>query len=111
MKVIENIKDFRELTKNKKLIIVDFFAVWCGPCVMLTPSLTNLQEKYGNDNIEIVKVDVDNENLAELCEECEITCMPTIVFYFNNELQINRIEGANVNAIESSIKEFIEKLI
>ena len=49
-------EDFNELI-NDELVIVDFFATWCGPCRMLSPVLEEIQDKY-----KIVKVDIDDSN-------------------------------------------------
>lgn len=62
MKYIEKEEEFEELTKNK-LVLVDFYANWCGPCQMLSPILEELEKE--NKELTIVKIDVDkNESLA-----------------------------------------------
>ena len=62
MKHIEKEEEFEELIKQN-LVLVDFYANWCGPCQMLTPILEELEKE--NKEITIVKVDVDqNETLA-----------------------------------------------
>lgn len=51
---------FLKLVKrdDQKLVIVDFWATWCGPCRMLSPNLEKIKKSWG-DKIEVVKVDVD----------------------------------------------------
>jgi thioredoxin 1 len=108
MKVIKNRKEFDSLLLENNIVVVDFFATWCGPCVRLTPELEILSEKYC-DNIIIIKVDVDNNKLESLSEECNISCMPTIVFYKNqNIIEDFRVEGGDIEKIESNIKKLIE---
>ena len=58
MKVI-NIAEFEQITKEG-VVLVDFFATWCGPCKMLAPVLEELAEDM-KGKAEIVKVDVDQE--------------------------------------------------
>ena len=58
MKVI-NKAEFEQITKQG-VVLVDFFATWCGPCKMLAPVLEELAEDM-NGKMEIVKVDVDQE--------------------------------------------------
>lgn len=62
MKYIEKEEEFDELIKND-LVLVDFYATWCGPCQMLSPVLEELEKE--NKDVTIIKVDVDkNESLA-----------------------------------------------
>lgn len=79
---IENERIISEVINSDKLIIIDFFAEWCGPCTMLTPILRAVDEKYAG-KIEIYKVNVDES------QECAIrygvTAMPTLVFFKNGQ--------------------------
>lgn len=62
MKYIEKEEEFEQVIKNE-LVLVDFFANWCGPCQMLSPVLEELEKE--NKELTIVKIDVDkNESLA-----------------------------------------------
>mgnify|MGYP000172318326 FL=1 len=55
---LEN-EDFNEMIKDD-LVIVDFYANWCGPCKMLSPVLEEISSLRGN--VKVVKVDVDKHN-------------------------------------------------
>ena len=59
-----NEKEFNmEVLKEEGIVVVDFFATWCGPCKMLAPVLEDVQEEM--KNVKIVKVDIDeNPNVA-----------------------------------------------
>jgi thioredoxin 1 len=49
-----------ELLKSK-IVVVDFFATWCGPCKALSPIIDELTEEYKNDSdVTFIKIDVDN---------------------------------------------------
>ena len=62
MKYIEKEEEFNELINND-LVLVDFYANWCGPCQMLSPVLEELEKE--SKDLTIVKIDVDkNESLA-----------------------------------------------
>ena len=76
-----NENNFQEKTKNG-VVLVDFFANWCGPCRMMAPILEDLKDEFG-DSIEIYKVDVDdNEYLAR---QFSVMSIPTLVLFVNGE--------------------------
>ncbi|GAK77508.1 MAG: thioredoxin domain-containing protein [Nonlabens ulvanivorans] len=77
------------LINNDKLIIVDFYATWCGPCKRMDPIIERLAEKYG-DRISIYKIDVD-EN--EVDDALSVTSIPTYYFIKNKET-LDYMEGA-----------------
>lgn len=85
---ILNEKNYKEKTE-KGLVVVDFFANWCGPCRMLSPILEDVQKDMGK-KVKIYKVDVDeSENLAR---QFGIMSIPTILIYKDGEI-VNRHIG------------------
>lgn len=76
-----NESNFSDLT-NHGLVLVDFFATWCGPCKMLSPVLEDLASD--RSEVEIVKVDIDeNENLAK---SYGIMSVPTLMLFKDGQL-------------------------
>lgn len=73
-----NEKNFESLI-NKDLVLVDFFATWCGPCKMLSPVLESLE------NIDVVKIDVDE--CPDLARKYAIMSVPTLMIFSNGELK------------------------
>lgn len=67
-----------EVLKAKKLVIVDFWAEWCGPCKMLAPLLDEVARELP-DKVKIVKVNVDHE--AQLAQQYGIYNIPTLLFF------------------------------
>ena len=53
-----NSSEFSGLLQEDKLLVVDFYATWCGPCKKLSPTLDEVSEELG-EQVNIVKVDVD----------------------------------------------------
>ncbi|XP_065070301.1 thioredoxin-like [Rhopilema esculentum] len=101
MKVIKTKAEFDELLKSESsLIVVDFFATWCGPCRAIAPKLKEMEEKY--TNVVFAKVDVD-EN-AETAEQCGINAMPTFKLYKGGK-EVAEVVGAS----EANLKAEIEK--
>ena len=77
-----NLQSFEEAVNSGKLVMVDFWAVWCGPCRMLSPVIEDIAKKYEGKAI-IGKVNVDEEQ--ELAIRNAVMSIPTVVFYKNGK--------------------------
>lgn len=88
MKVV-NEKEFNDIIKSKKVVLVDFFATWCGPCRMLSPILEEVSEE-ANGEYEIVKVDVDES--YDLAKKFGIMSVPTMII-FQDSVEAEKIIG------------------
>lgn len=64
------------------IIILDFFANWCGPCKELSPILDKIESKYSK--IKIMKINIENNNL--ITETYDIRSLPTLIFYYKGEI-------------------------
>ena len=89
MKVATN-TNFNELLQDSKLVIVDFWATWCGPCRMLSPILDQVEEEMP-DQITVVKVNVDDAD--EIAAQYRIMSIPTLRFVKNGEI-VDKTVGA-----------------
>ncbi|KAF9435075.1 hypothetical protein BGZ76_006953 [Entomortierella beljakovae] len=84
---------------GSRLVVVDFFATWCGPCKTLAPVLDKLEQNH--TSTIFAKVDVDQAQ--DCAKQYSVTSMPTILF-FKNRSEVGRVIGADVNKIQSLIK-------
>lgn len=80
---------FGELIASEKLVLVDFFATWCGPCQALSPILEQVSGKV-DGKARIVKIDVD-KNQA-LATKLNVRGVPTLIL-FKNGSQVWRQSG------------------
>ncbi|XP_076791030.1 thioredoxin isoform X2 [Arvicanthis niloticus] len=83
VKVIESKEAFQEAlaAAGDKLVVVDFSAMWCGPCKMIKPFF------------------------HDVAAECEVKCMPTFQFYKKGQ-KVGEFSGANKEKLEASITEY-----
>lgn len=79
-----NSSEFKsEVLEHKGVVLVDFFATWCGPCKALTPIVDKLSEEMSG-KVKIVKVDID-ENSA-LATEYRVMSVPTMKLFKDGEV-------------------------
>ncbi|XP_065348292.1 thioredoxin-2 [Cloeon dipterum] len=81
---------------GSKLVIVDFFATWCGPCKMIAPILESMVAE--NPNLVVLKVDVDE--CEDLATEYSISAMPTFIF-IKNKTKVDTLTGANPEKLKA----------
>ena len=89
MKVATN-TNFDELLQDSKLVIVDFWATWCGPCRMLSPILDEVEEEMP-EQIKVVKVNVDDAD--EIATRFRIMSIPTLLFFKDGQM-VDKTVGA-----------------
>ena len=66
----------QEVLKSDKPVLIDFWASWCGPCRMLSPTISEIAEEY-KDKVKVGKVNVDEEE--ELAAMFRVTSIPMLV--------------------------------
>lgn len=65
-----------EVVKSEKIVLLDFWASWCGPCKMLSPIVDEVAEEIG-DTVKVGKINVDEE--SDLASNYQIMSIPTLV--------------------------------
>jgi thioredoxin 1 len=94
-------EEFNEIVKGHEIVVVNFFAEWHMPCIMLTPVIEDLALQL--KNVRFVKVNVDDNE--ELKDKHKVSTMPCVVIFKNGE-EIARIIGNHaVDILEQKVKE------
>lgn len=84
-------QNFSQETDNG-LVLIDFWAAWCGPCRMQAPILDQLSEEYDEDELRIVKMDID-EN-PETPQSFGIMSIPTMLLKKDGEV-VEKVVGVH----------------
>ena len=103
MAKVATVATFKDIISGPKPVMVDFWAVWCGPCRMLSPTVDELAETYA-DKIDVVKCNVDD--CQEIAMEYGIRSIPVQVLFKNGDV-VDRSVGA---VPRQEIVDIIEKL-
>lgn len=90
-----------EVLQSDKPVLVDFWASWCGPCRMFSPTLDAIAEEYA-DKIKVGKLNVDDE--GSIAAKYHVASIPTLILFKNGE-PVNRSVGAiPKEAVEEMIR-------
>ncbi|MHA1577098.1 MAG: thioredoxin family protein [Candidatus Thorarchaeota archaeon] len=68
-----------QVIKDNKVVFVDCHAVWCGPCKALSPIMEELDEKYGDKGLRVVKIDTDQNR--DFSAQYQITGVPSVIVF------------------------------
>jgi thioredoxin 1 len=73
---------FNDIINSEKVVLVDFFATWCGPCQALLPILKDVKDEVG-DAVKVVKIDIDKNN--PLAMKYQVRSVPTMILFVDGE--------------------------
>ena len=100
-------KNFEEkVTQTENLVLIDFFATWCGPCRMLSPILEGVKDEIGN-KVDMYKLDIDAD--LEIAKTHNVLSVPTLLIFKDGE-EVDRLVGLRKKSqIISSIEKILKK--
>lgn len=103
--VIESREELEKAINDagEKLVVIDFFANWCGPCKIISPKLEELANQYSEQAV-VLKVNVDDND--ELALDYNVTSMPTFVFIKNQKI-IEVFVGGNPDKLTKNMEKYI----
>ncbi len=90
-----------EVINSKEVVLIDFYADWCGPCRMMSPVIDNIAEEVG-EKVKVFKVNVDENQ--DLAIKYNVMSIPTIII-FKNGMPVKSFIGV------TDKKEILEELL
>ena len=98
IKYLENSNEFEKEVQGE-VVLLDFYADWCGPCQMLAPVLEEL-DKEGK--VKVVKIDVDS--LPDLARQFRVMSIPTVMLFKNGQFVKKQLGYMPLEALKEFVK-------
>ena len=93
-----------EVLNSTGVVLVDFWATWCGPCRMVSPVIDELSDIY-EGKAKIGKVNVDEE--AELASSFAVVSIPTVVLFKNGKAEERLVGAHSIDDYEDLIEKYL----
>ncbi|MEY8593432.1 thioredoxin [Butyricimonas hominis] len=97
---------FNELINGDKLVLVDFFATWCGPCKMMHPILEEVKKRLG-DKVVILKVDVDVPANRQPVYQYHVQSVPTLMLFKGGRMLWNNSGVVQAAQLQQIIEQYM----
>lgn len=94
----------KEVLESKKPVLVDFYADWCGPCMMMGPIVERMSVKY-EDNLAVGKCNIDEE--MELAEKFKVMSIPTFIFFKDGKPIVTNVGSMSEKELAAKIEEVL----
>ena len=97
-------ENFNDIIKSGQLILVDFYATWCGPCKTMHTILEQLKENLG-ESIRIIKIDVDKNEAISMQDR--IQSVPTFMLFKSGEVVWRQSGTISLNDFKRLISQYL----
>lgn len=95
---------FDNIINGKTPVLVDFHAVWCGPCRAMPPILKSTKEALG-DKVKIIKIDIDKNQM--IASRFKVQSVPTLILFKNGSIAWRQSGVVPANALVNQIKDLV----
>ncbi len=103
---VKSVESFeKDVEKSDKVVLVDFYATWCGPCKMQAPIIDKIAEEK-IPNLNVFKVDVDE--LTDVAVKYNITSIPTLMLFKNGNVVERWVGLTPEHVIKQAISSHLE---
>ncbi|MFA6940068.1 MAG: thioredoxin [Clostridiaceae bacterium] len=104
-KVINNKEFESEVLKSTDVVLIDFFAEWCGPCKMLAPAVEDISNEMAG-KAKVFKIDVDKE--GSIAQKYGIMSVPTVLIFQNGKPVDKMVGFQPKDILKSKLEKYIK---
>lgn len=101
---------FEEMVNSEVPVLVDYFAVWCGPCKMMHPVLDELKQRMG-ERLKIVKIDVDIPANRQSVYTYQIQSVPTLMLFQKGKMLWRQSGVVGINQLQKVVEKYIDQVL
>ena len=94
----------QEVINSDLPVVVDFYADWCGPCKMLSPSVAAMEEVFAG-KVKVGKLNVDDN--ADIAERYGVMSIPTVIFFKGGEVAATSVGLISKDALQEKIEKLL----
>lgn len=97
----------KEVLESEQVVLVDFWAPWCGPCKMMAPVVKKLSEMFAEkEEVKIAKLNVDHNQ--KTASQYGISGIPTIIIFKGGKVQEQIVGAKPISALKETIEKYLE---
>lgn len=101
---IDSVEQYDSIISYQGLVVIDYHAVWCGPCKQIAPIYERTAAEY--PDVQFCKINVDTQALGVIVNNNRVSSLPTFIIYKNGK-EVERVVGANITQIINGIKKHL----
>ena len=98
-------KQFNSVISQNPLVVIDFYAEWCGPCKQIAPNFSALSNQKECSSVKFFKLNIDT--VPEIAQLCKVKSIPTFISFKNGKM-LNVVNGANMDNIVNMVKQLLK---
>jgi thioredoxin len=97
-------ENFEETLTNNDMVVIDFWADWCGPCKILEPILNSVSAEYNEGEFSLTKLEAEDENM-KIAGQFSVRGFPTVIAFIRGK-EVARFHSAQTHDF---VRDFIDQ--